>query len=133
MDSMIDRFGMTAEERAASLQKGREARKEKLASWQSLHLRQQWADEHFMRDTLVRYGVKAPNAQEPATAERVLQLCRRAGLTGADVSAAIGNLECRTIKEDVDKFIKMNDNERLGAMPLWAAVSMVLEMKGGVV
>lgn len=102
---------------ADELAAARAARAAKRLGWSKLGLRQQWADEAWMRAHLATAGVRAPDSGEPATANRLRLLLRRAG---------VGNDEARTaVGVDMDEYLSLNPG-----LPLWAAVALVLEATG---
>ena len=89
----------------------------KKAEWAKLPLRQQWADESFMREHLRAAGVRIVNNTEPATRARVRSLLRRAGVQGTETTASVGT--------DLAGYLLRNP-----MLPLWAAVSLILEATG---
>jgi len=91
--------------------------KAKLAQWSHLTLRQDFADEAWMRAHLRVAGVSVKYDVEPATVERLRALLRRACVSRLDAENAVGR--------DLSGFLAMN----LG-LPLWAAVALVLEATG---
>ena len=100
-----------------AIQRGREARHAKVAEWAALNLRQQWADESFMRDHLRAAGVRIASNLEPATPARLRSILRGVGIQGPETQEAIG---CGP-----EKFLALNPS-----LPLWAAVALVLEATG---
>ena len=99
------------------MQQGREARLTRVAEWATLDLRQQWADEDFMRDHLRAAGVRIGSNLEPATTTRLRSVLRSVGIQGPETQEAVG---CGP-----EKFLALNPS-----LPLWAAVALVLEATG---
>ena len=93
------------------------ARKEKAASWEFLPTRQNFVDEVFMRGIISDAGLRVGNSSEPASVSRLRSLLRRAGVSGEDAAEAVG--------VSVKGFLELNTN-----LPLWAALSMILESTG---
>jgi hypothetical protein len=89
----------------------------KRQQWATLKLRQDWADEPFMRAHLKAADITVASDAEPATVERLQRLLTRAGIRPADTRNAIGT----TLKD----YLVMNPN-----LPLWAALALVLEAAG---
>jgi len=103
---------------ADELAAARAAHAAKRLAWSNLALRQQWADEAWMRAHLATAGVRVPDSGEPATANRMRQLLRRAGgVRDEEARAAVG--------ADMDEYLSLNPG-----LPLWAAVALVLEATG---
>jgi hypothetical protein len=102
---------------AGDLAAAREARKEKLDEWAAMTLRQDFADEAWMRDHIKAAGVRAPNRTEPATVNRLRNMLRRAKVTGAEIRDCVGT--------SLVGFLKLNP-----LLPLWAALALVLESIG---
>ena len=96
---------------------GRLERQARVAEWATLDLRQQWADESFMRDHLRQAGVQIASNLEPATVPRLRSILRGVGIHGIESGEALG---C-----GLDKFLTLNPR-----LPLWAAVALVLESAG---
>jgi len=93
------------------------AQKARRAHWATLDLRQQWADETYLRAHLKAAGVRINATSEPATVTRMKALLRRAGVRSPEVQDAVGMpLQC---------FLESNPR-----LPLWVAVAMVLEATG---
>jgi hypothetical protein len=90
--------------------------------WAKLDLRQDWVDAAYMRETLVRCGIKIVNNAEPATVKRIRQLARRAGVIGLN-AGMLGYSQSGPLNEQ--DWLKRNPR-----MPLWAAVAHVLELSG---
>ena len=99
------------------MRQGRLERQARAAEWAGLPLRQKWADEDFMRDHLRSAGVRIASNFEPATSSRLRSILRGVGIQGPETQAALG---C-----GLDKFLTLNR-----ALPLWAAVALVLEAVG---
>jgi hypothetical protein len=100
-----------------AIQRGHLGRQARVTEWASLNLRQQWADADHMRDHLSAAGVRIGSNLEPATAARMRSVLRGAGVLGVESYDALG---C-----GLEKFLKLNP-----ALPLWAAVALVLEATG---
>ena len=94
------------------------AKMAKREQWASLSLRQQWADEGFMRDHLRAAGIRVHSNLEPATVKRLRSLLRRAGLRESDVQDCVGT--------NLKGYLEKNPN-----LPLWAALALILEASGG--
>lgn len=90
---------------------------EKRRQWASLHLRQSWADEAFMRGHLKAAGLQVRHNGEPATVARLKTKLRAVGIHGPEIQDAIG-LPLRS-------FLQVNPG-----LPLWAALALVLESTG---
>jgi hypothetical protein len=99
------------------------AKKAKREQWAALdlnedtRLRQQWADEGWMRDHLKAAGLVVRNSAEPATVPRLKSLLRRLGVNGPEIMESVG--------KDLAGFLTMNPR-----LPLWAALALVLELTG---
>jgi hypothetical protein len=71
-----------------------------------------------MRGHIAASGLKrAPETNEPATVGRLKSLLRKAGLTGLEITDAVGATLAR--------FLTLNPN-----LPCWAALALVLESSG---
>lgn len=92
-------------------------RAEERERWSSLNLRQDFADEAFMRANLSAAGVRAPETAEPATPKRLVKFARRAGIRAQEFHDAVG----------MDAAGYLAKNPRL---PLWAALAYVVELSG---
>lgn len=97
-------------------ERGHAALAAKRAEWaaNAHRLRQSFMDESFMRSMLVKHRIRIANDNEPATPQRLMQLCRRAGMTQAQFEVANG---CSP-----ERFLNLNPR-----LPLWAAVALTLE------
>ena len=73
-----------------------------------------------MRAILSKAGIRVGSRLEPATAERLVQLMRRAGYHQPDIEQAVG---CRP-----ERFLELNSKPL--PLPLWAAAALVLEAIG---
>ncbi len=93
------------------------ARQKRRAEWATLDLRQQWADETFMRQHLASAGPRVADSSEPATVTRLKALLRRVGILTPDVLEYVGT--------DLPGFLKLNPK-----LPLWAALALILEASG---
>lgn len=93
------------------------AKKAKRESWSELKLRQDFADEAFMRDHIKAAGLRAPVRTEPATQPRLRSLLHQAGVTAGDANEATGTT--------LSGYLKRNPS-----LPLWAALALVLEATG---
>ena len=100
-----------------AIERGHQARQARVAEWAALTLRQQWADESFMRDHLRAAGVRIGRNLEPATTTRLRSVLRGVGIQGPETQEAVG---CGP-----EKFLALNPS-----LPLWAAVALVLEATG---
>jgi len=96
----------------------REARKVKVAGWATLHLRQHFVDEVWMRDHIKTAGLRSPNQMEPATVTRLRSLLKRAKINGHEIKEVLGTT--------LSGYLKLNP-----LLPLWAALALVLEATGG--
>lgn len=85
--------------------------------WAELNLRQEWADEAFMRGHLKVAGVRVGSSAEPASVTRMKEKLRAVGIHGPEVHEAVGM--------PLDRFLEVNPR-----MPLWAALALVLESLG---
>lgn len=93
------------------------ARAAKRSHWVTLNLRQDWADEAFMRGHLKFAGIRIIDNNEPATAKRLKSLLRKAGVSETEAKASVG--------KPLSDYLNINPN-----LPLWAAVALVLEATG---
>lgn len=93
------------------------ARAAKLAKWAKLDLRQEFADEIFMRNHIRAAGLRAPIRAEPATTSRLRTLLHRAGIHAPEANEAVGTT--------ASGYLKLNLS-----LPLWAALALVLEATG---
>ena len=103
----------SAEQREA----GKLVRLEKLALWATLDTRQAFVDERYMRSIVQAAGLNCPMRNEPASVARLRSLLRRIDIGGVETREAIGL--------SIEQFLVLNPN-----LPLWAALSMVLELTG---
>lgn len=95
----------------------RAASQAKRQQWAALNLRQQWADEDFMRGHLRVAGIRITVNSEPATVKRVKAKLRKAGVDSPEAQAAVGM--------SLSKWLAANPR-----LPLWAALALVLEGTG---
>jgi hypothetical protein len=102
---------------ADELEAGRQTRADKLAKWASLDLRQDFADETFMRNHIKAAGLRAPNWAEPASTSRLRTLLHHAGVDAPEANEAVGTT--------LSGYHKLNLN-----LPLWSALALVLEATG---
>ena len=91
-----------------------EARQARQAQWATLTLRQQWADEAWMRAHLHEAGIRVTDSREPATTSRLRLKLGRAGITPSEAREAVGG----TLAE----YLRMNPG-----LPLWAALALIVE------
>lgn len=89
----------------------------KRQQWAAMNLRQQWADEDFMRGHLRVAGIRITVNSEPATVKRVKAKLWQAGVDSPEAQAAVGM--------SLAKWLAANPR-----MPLWAALALVLEGTG---
>lgn len=106
-------FLFTAEQREA----GRLNKLAKIAEWEKLDTRQDFADAAYLRGILSAAGARSPLRVEPATVGRLRLYLRRAKIQGPEIRETIGT--------DLETFLTMNPR-----LPLWAALALVLEMTG---
>lgn len=102
---------------AGDLAAAREARKEKVDGWATMHLRQHFVDEVWMRNHIKAAGLRSPNRVEPATVSRLRTMLTRAKVTGPEINASVGT--------NLGGFLALNP-----LLPLWAAMALVLESTG---
>lgn len=102
---------------ADELEAGRHTRADKLAKWATLDLRQDFADEAFMRNHIKAAGLRAPVRTEPATQPRLRSLLHQAGVAAPEANEAVGTT--------LSGYLKLNPG-----LPLWAALALVLEATG---
>ena len=102
---------------ADELEAGRHTRTDKLAKWATLDLRQDFADEAFMRNHIKAAGLRAPVRTEPATTSRLRTLLHRAGIHAPETNEAVGTT--------LSGYLKLNPS-----LPLWALLALVLEATG---
>lgn len=95
----------------------RAASQAKRQQWAALNLRQQWADEDFMRGHLRVAGIRITVNSEPATVKRVKAKLRKAGVDSPEAQASVGM--------SLAKWLAANPR-----LPLWAALALVLEGTG---
>lgn len=91
-----------------------EARSKNRKAWVRLTRRWFRSDIQHLLDYLHRAGIRIANMQEPTTYPRLLQVLRRVGVSGADITKSVG-LVSEGFKTTVPN------------LPLWAAVALVLE------
>jgi hypothetical protein len=96
---------------------GQQRRLEKIAEWSLMDTRQDFVDHKFMRGILRAAGVRSPLVVEPATVQRLRLYLRRAGLQRTEIMETVGTT--------VEGFLELNPK-----LPLWAALSMILEATG---
>ena len=102
---------------AGDLTAARDAYRERLAAWVKLPLRQQFADETWMRDHIAAAGLRAPTRFEPATVKRLRTLLHRADVGGPEIKTSVGT--------HLSGFLELNP-----LLPLWATLALVLESTG---
>ena len=85
-----------------------------MAEWAALDLKQDFADETFMRNHIRAAGLPAPVGIEPASTSRLRTLLNLAGVTAPDAHEAAGTT--------LSGYLKRNPG-----LPLWAALALVLE------
>lgn len=95
----------------------RAAAQAKRQQWAALNLRQQWADEDFMRGHLRVAGIRITVNSEPATVKRVKAKLREVGVHSLEAQAAVGM--------SLPRWLAANPR-----LPLWAALALVLEGTG---
>ena len=95
----------------------KQARKAQLDIWASLSLKQNFADEAYMRDHIKAAGLRSPYRTEPATASRLRSSLKRAQITGSQINDSLGTT--------LSGYLKLNP-----LLPLWAALALVLEATG---
>lgn len=83
-------------------------------AWDKLIERWNRTDAGYLRGYLHRAGIRIANMEEPTTYPRLLQVLRRVGVSGADITKSVG-LASEGFKTTVPK------------LPLWAAVALALE------
>jgi hypothetical protein len=98
-------------------QAAREVRQAQRSAWAKLHLRQDFADEAWLRGHLRMASIRVADLNEPASVRRMRTLLRRAELRGPVIQ--------QTIECSLERFLWLNPS-----LPLWAAVAMVLEATG---
>jgi hypothetical protein len=96
---------------------GRKALAQRRAAWAKLSLRQDWADETFMRSHLRAAGVRIPDNTEPATSTRMKSILRKLWITSPQIIEAVGT--------SIAGYLTLNPG-----LPLWAAVALILEATG---
>ena len=96
------------------LEAGRQTRAAKLAKWAALDVRQDFADETFMRNHIKAAGLHAPIRTEPATQPRLRSLLHHAGVAASEANEAAGTT--------LSGYLKLNPG-----LPLWAALALMLE------
>ena len=85
---------------ADELEAGRQTRADKLAKWAALNLRQDFADETFMRNQIKAAGLHSPNRMEPATVSRLRTMLTLAKVTGPEINASVST--------NLDGFLALN-------------------------
>jgi hypothetical protein len=94
-----------------------EAKLSKRAGWATLDLRQNWADEAWLRAHLAAAGLRVTANNEPATVARLKTLLRRSGVESPEAQASVGM--------SLKRWLVANPR-----LPLWVALAMVLEATG---
>ena len=89
----------------------------KRLGWATLPLRQDFADEAFMREHIKAAGLRSPIATEPATVSRLRTHLTRAGVFAPEIQASVGTT--------LAGYLEMNP-----MLSLWAALGLVLEATG---
>lgn len=102
---------------SGDLDAARKAYHAKRAEWAKLPLRQDWADEAFMREHIKAAGLRSPDSTEPATVSRLRSALTRAGVQGPEIIGSVGTT--------LAGFLALNPR-----LPLWAAIALVLEATG---
>ena len=111
-ESRRPRHLLTASNEARA--RGRVRIEEQRREWATLTLRQQWADEAWMRAHLHEAGIRVTDSREPATVSRLRLKLGRAGITPSEAREAVGG----TLAE----YLRMNPG-----LPLWAALALIVE------
>jgi hypothetical protein len=99
------------------LHAAREARKAQRELWATLDLRQDFADEAWMRDHIKAAGIRVPIQMEPATVNRLRIMLKRIQIAGIEIKDSLGTT--------LAGFLMLNPG-----LPLWAALALVLESTG---
>ena len=94
-----------------------EAQQTRRQAWAALPLRQDWADEGWLRAHLTVARLRVTVSGEPATVARMKAKLRSIGIHSPEVQEAVGMT--------LAGFLKANPR-----LPLWAALAMVLEATG---
>lgn len=102
---------------SGDLDAARKAYHAKRAVWSKLDLRQDWADEAFMRGHIKAAGLRAPDSMEPATVSRLRARLARAGVKAPEILVCLGTT--------LAGYLELNPK-----LPLWAALALVLEATG---
>lgn len=102
---------------AGDLKAAAEARKNQIAGWHLLNLRQDFSDAAFMRGHIKAAGLRSPNYMEPATPSRLRAFLKRAKVTPVEALESLGTT--------LAGYLKLNP-----LLPLWAALALVLEATG---
>lgn len=97
--------------------RGRARIEEQRREWATLTLRQQWADEAWMRAHLQAAGIRVADDREPATVSRLRLKLGRAGITPSEAREAVGGT--------LGEYLRMNPG-----LPLWAALALIVEATG---
>jgi hypothetical protein len=95
----------------------REALRSKREDWAELDLRQDFADEAWMKQHIKASGLRVPYWKEPATATRLRSLLHKAGINGTTTNEALGTT--------LGGYLELNP-----LLPLWAALALVIEATG---
>ena len=88
-----------------------------VAGWNLLNLRQDFADESWMRGHIKAAGLKSPHYLEPASVTRLRSLLKRAKVAPQHIQDSLGTT--------LAGYLKLNPS-----LPLWAALALVLEATG---
>ena len=94
-----------------------EVQQTRRAAWAALDLRQDWADEGWLRAHLTTAKLRVTVSVEPATVLRLKAKLRSIGIHSPEVQEAVGMT--------LAGFLKSNPR-----LPLWVALAMVLEATG---
>jgi hypothetical protein len=88
--------------------------RERRQAWTALNLRQEWADDSFMRGHLHMAGLRVKCNTEPATVKRIKAKLRSVGVDALEIKEAVGMPLARWLKVSP-------------GLPLWAALALILE------
>jgi hypothetical protein len=95
----------------------RKAYHAKKLGWAALPLRQDFADEVFMREHIKEAALRSPISTEPATVSRLRTQLTRAGVFAPEIRECLGTT--------LSGYLELNP-----MLPLWAALGLVLEATG---